>query len=95
MNVNAIASRSAATETQDATAAAASKSSQAIRQDGATTPSSTTVPAKTDTVTISAAGKAALAEATETAAQTAKEAQNGDRQAMKLVAKQAQNHAQH
>jgi hypothetical protein len=41
-------------------------------------------------VTISSAGRAALAEATETAAQTAKEAGAGDQQAQRLVAKELQ-----
>ena len=45
--------------------------------------------ANTDTVRISNAGRAALQEATETAAQTAKEARSGDRQAQKLLAKEA------
>jgi hypothetical protein len=43
----------------------------------------------TDTVRISSAGRAALEEATETSAQTAKEAHSGDRQAQKLLAKEA------
>lgn len=42
-----------------------------------------------DTVQISSAAQAALQEATETAAQTAKEARSGDRQAQKLLAKEA------
>jgi hypothetical protein len=42
-----------------------------------------------DTVQISSAAKQALQEATETAAQTAKEAQSGDLQAQKLLAKEA------
>jgi hypothetical protein len=42
-----------------------------------------------DKATISSAAKAALLEATETAAQTAKEARGGDRQAQHLLAKQA------
>ena len=41
-----------------------------------------------DTVQISSAAKQALQEATETAAQTAKEAQSGDLQAKKLLAKE-------
>jgi hypothetical protein len=43
--------------------------------------------AATDTVTVSAAAQA-LQEATETPAQTAKEAQRGDRQAQLLLAKE-------
>lgn len=46
-------------------------------------------PTKTaDTVQISTAGQSALQEATETVAQTAKEARSGDRQAIKLLAKE-------
>ncbi|HEX4585630.1 MAG TPA: hypothetical protein VH183_12435 [Burkholderiaceae bacterium] len=48
--------------------------------------------AATETVSISSAGKAAAAEATETAAQTAKEARTGDRQAQRLLAKEAASH---
>jgi hypothetical protein len=44
--------------------------------------------AATDTVNVSAAAKAALQEATETPAQTAKEAQRGDKQAQLLLAKE-------
>ena len=44
--------------------------------------------AATDTVDVSAAAKAALQEATETPAQTAKEAQRGDKQAQLLLAKE-------
>ena len=42
-----------------------------------------------DTVQISNAAKALLQEATETPAQTAKEANGGDRQAQRLLAKEA------
>ncbi len=41
-----------------------------------------------DSVQISNVGQVALQEATETAAQTAKEARSGDRQAIKLLAKE-------
>ena len=41
-----------------------------------------------DTVQISSAAQSALQEATETAAQTAKEARAGDRQAVRLLAKE-------
>ena len=44
--------------------------------------------AATDTVHVSSAAKAALQEATETPAQTAKEAQHGDKQAQLLLAKE-------
>jgi hypothetical protein len=46
-------------------------------------------PAATDTVKISGAAMAALQEAMETPAQTAKEAGKGDRQAQRLLAKEA------
>jgi hypothetical protein len=42
-----------------------------------------------DTVHISGAAQSALQEATETAVQTAKEARGGDRQAMRLMAREA------
>ncbi|MGD0282978.1 MAG: hypothetical protein ABSB95_11520 [Dissulfurispiraceae bacterium] len=42
-----------------------------------------------DTVQVSSAAQAALQEATETAAQTAKEASAGDHQAQRLLAKEA------
>jgi hypothetical protein len=45
--------------------------------------------ATTDTVQIANAAQAALKEATETPTQTAKEAQSGDRQAQKLLAKES------
>lgn len=50
------------------------------------TPSTNSTP--TDTVRISSAAKAALQEATETQAQTAREAQNGDTQAQRLLARE-------
>ena len=51
----------------------------------------TSQPAATDTVKISAAAQA-LQEATETPAQTAKEAGTGDAQAKRLLAKEAIEH---
>jgi hypothetical protein len=45
-------------------------------------------PSTTDTVQLSSAGKAALEEATETRAETVKEARNGDTQAKKLLARE-------
>lgn len=45
--------------------------------------------AKNDTVTISNAALAALEEATESQAETVKEAMNGDREAQRLLAKEA------
>jgi hypothetical protein len=50
-------------------------------------PSSGTIPA--DTVQISSAAQAALKEATETQAQTAREANGGDHQAQRLLAREA------
>lgn len=65
-------------------------------QTPANTPEKTAAPAPakapTDTVTISSAGKAALAEAMETAAQTAREARGGDHQAQRLQARIAASH---
>jgi hypothetical protein len=48
----------------------------------------TVSPPVTDSVSISSAGRAALQEATETPAQTAKEASGGDRQAARVLARQ-------
>ena len=48
----------------------------------------------TSTVNISSAGKAALQEATETAAQTAGEARSGDHQAQRALAKAAALHVE-
>jgi hypothetical protein len=52
-------------------------------------PQSNPHPTATVTVQISSAARAALQEATETAAQTAKEAQSGDVQAQRLLASRA------
>jgi len=52
-------------------------------------PSQTRPQPATDTVALSSAAKAAAEEATETSAQTAREALSGDRQAQRLQAKQA------
>jgi hypothetical protein len=68
----------------------ASKRAPSAPSDKSQAPSSS-APA-TETVSISSAGKAAAAEATETAAQTAKEARGGDRQAQRLLAKEAASH---
>lgn len=51
-------------------------------------PPSNTSTTTTDTVSISSAAKAALQEATETQAQTIKEAQSGNLQAQRLLAKE-------
>ena len=51
-------------------------------------PPSKTTTKTADSVQISNVGKAAFQEATETAAQTAQEARNGDRQAQRLLAKE-------
>ena len=55
----------------------------------AQTPAKTSPNAAADTVKISSLGQQALAESRETSTQTAKEAAHGDRQAIKLLAKQA------
>jgi hypothetical protein len=73
-----------AVETQTASAAkSATASPKPAAPQAALTPH---VP--TDTVKISTAAQTALQEATETQAQTAKEAGHGDRQAVKLLAKE-------
>jgi hypothetical protein len=72
-----VASQSAATNTNTPPQSGAKESAPAK-----------TKPAATDTVTISSQAKLAAQEATETAAQTAKEARSGDLQAKKLLAKQ-------
>lgn len=53
------------------------------------TPQTNPQPTAAITVQISSAGKAALQEATETPAQTEKEAHSGDVQAQRLLAKEA------
>ena len=53
------------------------------------TPQSNPQPTAAVTVQISSAGRAALQEATETSAQTEKEAHSGDVQAQRLLAKEA------
>jgi hypothetical protein len=72
-------------------AAPVSKSSQ--QQQGAPPPTQSKPPAHTeDSATLSSAAQAALAalkEAAETPAQTAKEASNGDKQAKQLLAKES------
>ncbi|WP_157137904.1 hypothetical protein [Herbaspirillum lusitanum] len=80
-----------ATKQTDYTAASTPKATS-VNDTTSSTPPSTGNPVKTDTVTISNAARVALAEATETAAQTTKEAQGGDRQAMKVLAKQQHSH---
>lgn len=62
------------------------KARQSAPQPASAVPTSSPIPQ--DTVSISKAAQAALQEATETQAQTAKEAQSGDRQAIKLLAKE-------
>jgi hypothetical protein len=54
-----------------------------------TSAASGVVPTSSTNVTISSAARAMLAEATETAASTAKEAGSGDIQAQRLMAKEA------
>ena len=70
----------AETPTVEKSAAPAQKSAQSQ------TPSNST---PTDTVQISSAARAAIQEATETQTQTTREAQNGDLQAQRLLAKEA------
>jgi hypothetical protein len=69
---------------------------QPAAQAAAQAPKAQPAPAKTspapranDTVQISTAAKALLQEATETPAQTAREARGGDRQALRLLAREA------
>lgn len=59
----------------------------AVTNRKAAQPNDANVP-KNDTVQLSSAAMAALKEATETPAQTAKEAVHGDHQAQRLLAKQ-------
>jgi hypothetical protein len=53
-----------------------------------TSQSQSTIRSTTDTVQISSAAQAALKEATETPAQTAQEARNGDPQAQRLLTRE-------
>jgi hypothetical protein len=54
-----------------------------------TPPKALSAPGSGDTVQISNAAKALVQEATESSAQTAQEARGGDRQALRLLAKEA------
>jgi hypothetical protein len=54
-----------------------------------TPPKALSAPGSGDTVQISNAAKALVQEATESSAQTAQEARGGDRQALRLMAKEA------
>lgn len=84
MAINSISSQQSTAVNTEAISPAEKKDlpSKPAESKSVTAPSSTVV-------TISTAGKAALAEATETAAQTAAEARNGDHQAQRLQAKQS------
>ena len=85
MSINPVAQTDAARVASPATAINAN---QTQPEDQTPTPAKTQ-PAATDTVKISSAAQTAAQEATETAAQTAKEADSGDRQAQRLLAKEA------
>ena len=76
-----ISAVTSATHTQPVAQSQSTASSPAKTQGGAT--------AKPDTAQLSSAAQAALTEATETPAQTAKEAGGGDIQAQRLLAKEA------
>ena len=85
----------AATQSQatpETKAANQASSQQQAASDTASTHSAASVP--TDTVTISSAAQAAQKELSETPAQTAIEASGGDRQAQRLLAKEAADHQQ-
>jgi hypothetical protein len=92
MSVQAInqANTQAATSTATATTAAAAKPATAASKSDK--PMASSAPPSSTQVTISSAARAALVEATETAAQTAKEAGTGDLQAQRLLAKEQQAH---
>lgn len=81
---------------QSQATAAASETTSAASQPStssstASSSSATSVPV--DTVTISSAAQAMLKEITETSAQTTKEANAGDHQAQRLLAKEAAEHS--
>jgi hypothetical protein len=83
----------AATQT-DPTAASATQTEPVAKSATPTQKSTQSQPSSsnstpTDTVQISSAAKAALQEATETQAQSVREAQNGDTQAQRLLAREA------
>ncbi len=80
-NAAKVASQNVATQ--------ATPSTKESTHTGDSTAIKTQSPPTTDTVKISSAGKKALGEATETVAQTAKEARSGDIQAKRLVERQA------
>lgn len=95
MNVSSVTSKPVTADGQYPAATPLSKSTQATNQSSTTTTAESSTVAPSSKVTISSAARAALAEATETAQQTAQEAQSGDRQAIKLLAKQAESHPKH
>lgn len=91
-----------AVSSQPAAAAAANTGAQNQQATTAAQPASSTQPQSNTTtqgstssasyaVTISNAARAAFAEATETSVQTAQEANRGDRQAQRLLAKEQAN----
>jgi hypothetical protein len=93
MNVNslshAVPSSTSATVSTTGTHSSNSTSSGAKSATAAATPPTPATTQPSSTVSISNVARAALAEATESAATTAKEASGGDRQAQRLLAKQA------
>jgi hypothetical protein len=85
MAINPVAQTDAAKVTAQAAAANAAQTQPAAPQPAPVKPQ----PATTDTVLISNSAKAMMQEAQETAAQTVQEANRGDRQALRLLAKEA------
>lgn len=73
---------------QAAPAANVAKTSHTASAGQTSSSSTSTAPASSTKVSISDTARALLAEATETSAQTAKEAGHGDRQAQRLLAKE-------
>ncbi|CAG9200769.1 conserved hypothetical protein [Paraburkholderia tropica] len=94
MSIAAISSQPASvatsTGTQQQQATAAAQPASASQTQSSTTTQSST-PSASYTVNISSMARAAFAEATESSVQTAQEANHGDRQAQRLLAKEQAN----
>jgi hypothetical protein len=85
MTINPVAQNDAAKVAAQAAAVNANQSQSATPVPAPVKPQ----PATTDTVLISNSAKAMMQEAQETATQTVQEASRGDRQALRLLAKEA------
>ncbi|MEX3946256.1 hypothetical protein AB4Y40_00605 [Paraburkholderia sp. EG287B] len=96
MTIQAVSSQPAVaiaanTGAQNQQATAATQPASKTQAQSSTTTTQASTPSASYAVTISNAARAALAEATETSVQTSQEANRGDRQAQRLLAKEQAN----